>query len=117
MDFDGLLERGGNIFSYIIRPNRKLTMATVDKNRKLHGFWSTDFTQRIKCCSNGATREEDIVYEDNMTTFNRAWRKNGLLERFGCSNPKIVSVQSDIEDSCGNRDLTYCLEIFLKTFR
>jgi hypothetical protein len=74
-------------------------MPSINQDCELNRARSSDFTQCIEGRSNCATREENVINEDYISTFNSQGRDYGRHERFGSTKTKIISMQGDVESS------------------
>ena len=107
-DLDDLAAGCGNVFSNIIRANRKLAVTPVHKNGKLNFCRSAERENGVNGGSCRASGIDNIINKNNRFSvhvkINRACVEPGLIGK----GRKVVAIKSDIQAARSDR----CAELF-----
>jgi hypothetical protein len=97
LDLDLFATRCRKILAHEICSNRQLAMTPIDQNCELHCRRPAQFAKRIKGCPDGSSRKENVIDQNDISSFNSSRRNFGSMKRSWRSEAKIITMKRDIE--------------------
>jgi hypothetical protein len=97
-DVDVLSEVAGQVFPDVVSADRKFAVTSVHKHGKPNRPWSAEIHHGIERGPNGASGEQDVVYEDNHLVVDTACWFCRLMRGTQRGLVEIIAIQGGVED-------------------
>lgn len=96
-DFDNFAAAGGDVAADVGCFDGQFAVASVDEHSELNAARTAVVEERVEGGANGTAGVEDIVAEDNITTFHVAAKSTGGDDGAHIGGGEVVTIELDIE--------------------